>query len=480
MASVMPSQRTPKPSVAIIGGGWAGLSCAAELAEHRDLHITLLEAAPELGGRARGLIWNTSPKRDTTPSTESGSRWIDNGQHLTLGAYTATFDLLRKVGAPAWDAEPLRWSGVAANRNIQHDWQVPTIGWPWRVLSGVIPGRGPQGWPWSWKISVARSLLKLQLDHWQMNGCQTAHEWLFKQKAPHGLIEHFWRPLTEGALNTKLEEASARVLANVMRDSIGGGPGSTSVMQPRHNLSVDGVDPIAQHLRRHGVQIHTSRRVVRLSAGTTDQQAWCLECATTDSHDQPMTRDEFDQVVIALPFQSTHQLWLNSSFAPTPASQRWERLEPRAITTVWIALDKTQAKALNDLPTWFVFNPVHGVEHLAQVAVIREGILALVISAQQHPISKDDLRSALESQVLHQLQVDIRSLPQKWITEKKATWACTPDTPWPNDDEIQGLTGQTGIWRCADDLEPGYPATIESAVRSGKRTALRVRSVLSG
>jgi hydroxysqualene dehydroxylase len=40
--------------VAVVGGGWAGLSAAVE-ARGRGHAVTLFEMAPQLGGRARGV-----------------------------------------------------------------------------------------------------------------------------------------------------------------------------------------------------------------------------------------------------------------------------------------------------------------------------------------------------------------------------------------------------------------------------------------
>ena len=70
--------------VAVIGGGCAGLAAAARLTEH-GIHCTLYEASPHLGGRARGLNWK-------------GQR-LDNGQHILLGAYRDTLQLMRLAGA---------------------------------------------------------------------------------------------------------------------------------------------------------------------------------------------------------------------------------------------------------------------------------------------------------------------------------------------------------------------------------------------
>jgi hydroxysqualene dehydroxylase len=74
--------KTAKPIV-IVGGGWAGLAAGVELARHRQPCI-LLESAKQLGGRARSVAID--------------GRALDNGQHLLLGAYESTLDLLRIVG----------------------------------------------------------------------------------------------------------------------------------------------------------------------------------------------------------------------------------------------------------------------------------------------------------------------------------------------------------------------------------------------
>ncbi|MFM8445971.1 MAG: NAD(P)-binding protein, partial [Actinomycetota bacterium] len=106
--------------LAIIGGGWAGLACAAALSRRTSQPISVFEAAPSLGGRARGLLWN--------------DRTIDNGQHLTIGAYRQTFALLQAAGAPSWIRTPLNWCGVGRHAAIEQQWPVPSQAWPGRAL----------------------------------------------------------------------------------------------------------------------------------------------------------------------------------------------------------------------------------------------------------------------------------------------------------------------------------------------------------
>jgi len=72
--------------VVVIGGGFAGLSAAAALAE-RGHRVLVLDARPQLGGRATAFT-----------DRETGEL-VDNGQHVLFGCYRATFEFLARIGA---------------------------------------------------------------------------------------------------------------------------------------------------------------------------------------------------------------------------------------------------------------------------------------------------------------------------------------------------------------------------------------------
>ena len=72
--------------VTVIGAGFAGLAAAVGLQERRH-QVTLLERRGVLGGRATSY-------RDAVTGED-----VDNGTHLMVGAYAATFDLVRRAGA---------------------------------------------------------------------------------------------------------------------------------------------------------------------------------------------------------------------------------------------------------------------------------------------------------------------------------------------------------------------------------------------
>ena len=67
----------PGLSVAIVGGGYAGMAAAITL-QAAGVKCVVFEAGKTLGGRARRIVYR--------------GEVIDNGQHILAGAYT---ELLR-------------------------------------------------------------------------------------------------------------------------------------------------------------------------------------------------------------------------------------------------------------------------------------------------------------------------------------------------------------------------------------------------
>ena len=88
----------PMDPVIIIGAGWAGLSAALHLRQ-AGVPVRVLEAAPQAGGRAR---------RQVLPWPDTDGIALDNGQHLLLGAYRDTLDLVAWLDGQGMDRLPLR------------------------------------------------------------------------------------------------------------------------------------------------------------------------------------------------------------------------------------------------------------------------------------------------------------------------------------------------------------------------------------
>ena len=105
-----------------------------------------------------------------------------------------------------------------------------------------------------------------------------------------------------------------------------------------------------------------------------------------------------------------------------------------------------------------------------QLDAAQAGLLAVVVSASTEASALDhaELVAAISVQLAETLQrPELRQpLWSKVITEKRATFACTPGLMRP-----ANQTALPGLWLAGDYTDGDYPATIEGAVRSGLRAA---------
>src|SRR3954463_15575345 len=83
---------SPNQTVAIIGGGLAGLAAGCALSD-AGYRVQLLERRPFLGGRASSY---------EHPGT---GEVVDNCQHVLLGCCTNLLDFYRRIGS----ADKIRW-----------------------------------------------------------------------------------------------------------------------------------------------------------------------------------------------------------------------------------------------------------------------------------------------------------------------------------------------------------------------------------
>ncbi len=146
--------------------------------------------------------------------------------------------------------------------------------------------------------------------------------------------------------------------------------------------------------------------------------------------------------------------------APTWA-QAAAALGHTAITTVYALGPRhhplaAPMLALRGGPAQFVFDR-------GQLRAADAGVLAFVLSHSEG--EREDLQAATLEQAREQLGLT-GLIPLRSITERRATFACTP-----------GLTRPPGavapdLWAAGDFIDGPYPATIEGAVRSGQAAGL--------
>ena len=420
--------------VAVIGGGWAGLAAAigATQAGHQ---VTVFEAAHHWGGRARALPCRLP---DGTEAT------LDNGQHILIGAYSDTLELMRTVGVDPKATLlrlPLTMLFPDGEGIRLPDWPMPLD-----VLAGVLGARG-------WSISDKWSLLRTT-SRWQLSGFHCAANQsvadLCKEIAPT-VLQTLIEPLCVSALNTPAERASGQVFLRVLKDSLLGGKGSSNLLLPRTDLSTLFPDAAAKWLANQGTTLRLGQRIEDL----VHQGNWRVNGEAFDSVIWATSSSVASQV-LAKPTDQSKSAQAMRAWATLAANLCYE-----SIATVYVQAGNARLPqpmlALRSnaaCPAQFVFDR----GQLGGPA----GLLAFVVSASS------DERAALQTKVLQQARAQLTALRQdtelvavQTVVEKRATFACKPGLVRPAQHIAPGLLA------CGDYVQGPYPATLEGAVRSG-------------
>jgi hydroxysqualene dehydroxylase len=436
-----------RPStVAVIGAGWAGCAAAVELAR-AGAQVTLYEAARVAGGRARRI--------------EYQGNTLDNGQHILLGAYRDSLRMMRMVGLqPSQLLLRLPLQMRYPNSEGGMDLLAPRLPAPLHLALGVLRAKGLS---LADKLSLARFASAARWMGWQLNLDCTVSELLERFEQTDRLTQLMWRPLCIAALNTPPERASAKVFLAVLRDSLGASRAASDMLLPRADLSALFPDAAITWLQKHGGKVMLGNRVSAIHA---DDRGWTLS--------SEQQSDNYQHVVIAT--SAAHGQSLVRGMDGALADML--TFEYEAITTCYLQYAPTvhlpaPMLALIDDPDnqrWgqFVFDR-------GQLDATQAGLLAVVISASGTATESgtQSLETSVAQQLAHDLQMPELATPLwcKAITEKRATFACTPDLPRP-----PNATAHTGLWLAGDYTESEYPATIEGAVRSGVKVAAAIRA----
>ncbi|WP_159775245.1 hydroxysqualene dehydroxylase HpnE [Streptomyces sp. HM190] len=436
----------PGSTAVVVGGGLAGVTTALALAD-AGVRVTLLEGRPRLGGLAF--------------SFQRGTLTVDNGQHVYLRCCTAYRWFLDRIDATA--LAPL-----------QNRLDVPVLdadGRPGRRLGRLrrdalpVPlhlGRSLATYPHlslAERAKVGRAALALQaldpddpaLDERDFAGFLAAHG----QSAR--AVEALWDLVGVATLNAVARDASLGLAAMVFRTGLLSDPGAADIGWAHVPLG-ELHDRLARKaLDSAGVRTELRTRVTALSAG--EDGAWRVDVPGESLH--------ADTVVLAVPQREAYDL------LPPGALDRPERLleiGTAPILNVHVVYDRTVLSR----PFFAALgSPVQWVFDRTEASGLSEGqYLALSQSAAHHEI--DQPVAALRERYLPELE---RLLPRTrdarvkdfFVTrERTATFAPTPGVGRLRPG---ARTKAPGLYLAGAWTATGWPATMESAVRSGVSAA---------
>ena len=460
------------PTVAVAGGGLAGLAAACALADS-GFHVTLFEKRPFLGGRASSY---------EHPGT---GEVVDNCQHVLLGCCTNLIEFYRRTGvedkirwydklvflepggrasfiAPSFLPSPLHTT-PAFLRAACLGWRDKlAIARAMMILAGVLPDRGTEQQP-------ARSKGKIIVRDTGENFLA----WLRRQRQTERAIERFWKTILVSALNEDLDRISVPYAAQVVRESFlkskaGGRMGVPTVpLTDLYNAAGD-------YVHARGGALHFRRPVEGFTTETSGVRV------RLDDHDEA-----FDYLVVALPFDAVGRV-LPDVRESTPIREALAHFESSPITGIHLWFDRQisdfdHAVLLDRTIQWMFhksrLQPMRKQQTefplLAKAA--RSGAptdvgsyIELVVSSSKTLIDKS--RPEIVDLALREVREFFSAARQAnlvkstVIKEVNATYSPRPgiDAHRPS-----AATAWPRVFLAGDWTATGWPATMEGAVRSG-------------
>jgi squalene-associated FAD-dependent desaturase len=407
----------------VVGGGLAGLSAAFQLLDWEH-DVTLLEARPTLGGAVQTL-----PEREGDPDPPP-----DNGQHIALGCCHAYLDFLERIG---------QGSSVERRRLalpvIAEDGSVAFIG------AGALALLRYRHVPLRDRLAIARVARRLGSLAPNDHDGETFAALLRRLDQSEAAIDRFWDVFMRPALNLPSEEVSARLALFTVQTALLADKRASDLVLPRRPLGEMHGEAAGRVLAERGALVRTHARVVEL-----EQDAALL----ADGE-----RVHADAFVLAVPSSESARLLGE----PAPA------LGDSPIVSVHLLFDRRLlqydlAAMLGSRAHW-----VFDRGRLAGREPERGQYLTVVSSGAPEllEVRGKELVELIAGEVTSRLgQAEL--LWSRVSREPAATFAARPGTAKlrPGFATSRPNVARAGAW-----TDTGWPATMESAVRSGHEAA---------
>jgi squalene-associated FAD-dependent desaturase len=420
-----------KRRASVVGGGLAGLAAGVELADAGS-QVTLYESRTRLGGG--------------TFSFERNGLWLDNGQHVALRCCTAYLQFLERIGSD--HLLPLQRRlhvPVLRERRPRASISRVRLPPPLHLAPSLLRYAPLSLAERAAAVRAALALKRLDPDDAKLE-CEPFGGWLRAHGQTPNAIAALWNLIALPTLNLPADEASLAAAVKVFRTGLLDGADAADIGIPLAPFQRLHADPAQAALEAKGGRVLLS---------------------------SPVRPDDLDELLAEGPVVLAVPPHAAAEFVPVDV----DGLGESPIVNLHVhydrpVLDVPLAAAL-DSPVQFLFDRT-------EPAGARDGqLLAVSLS---HAVDEIGMSvGALRERYLPALE---RLLPAaRGATvidfaathEPRATFRAAPGVrrlrPGPN-------TGRPGLYLAGAWTDTGWPATMESAVRSGlaaARAALAAR-----
>ena len=439
------------PTVAIAGGGLAGLAAACALSD-AGFRVTLFEKRPFLGGRASSY---------EHPGT---GEVVDNCQHVLFRLCTNLVEFYQRIGV----ADHIRWYDQMTF--------IEPGGRASVMQSSFLPAplhTAPSFFGFSFlsaadKLAIARALTPLTLSPQRDTG-ESFQQWLDQHGQTKNAVARFWRPILVSALSEELDRISIPAAAQVIRESMKS-PAARQMGVPTIPLT-DLYNAAGDYVRARGGVLHFRCPVERFAE---DSSGVRVQVRGKDWPDAGAD-EKFDYLIAALPFDALDRILPQG---PESAGLREDisHFENSPITGIHLWFDRQ----ISDLDHAVLLDrTIQWMFHKSRLQPIRTqgtnsqgSYIELVVSSSKTLIEKS------RSEIVELAVAEVREffpaarqanlVKSTVIKEVNATYSPRPgiDVHRP-----AALTAWPRVFLAGDWTATGWPATMEGAVRSGYSAA---------
>ena len=450
MNDTRPVASSPRPPVLIIGGGFAGLAAAVDLAE-QGWPVVLLERRHFLGGRAYSF------------TDKMTGDVIDNGQHLMMGCYHHTLAFLDKLGA----RHKLKFQ-TNPRVDFLHEhagharFQCPRLPAPLHLVGGLARLHS-LNWRDRWHaLRVGLALRGLHGNRTRLADI-TVRQWLNELGQTPQMQSRFWDLVALATLNESPDRASADMFARVLDQAFMHSKQDSTMVVARVGLSDLYTTDAQMFIEKRGGQVRLNASVKKIDFADGRAVGVTLESGATIAASAIISAAPYFMLNRMLPAELVKQHAAWQAIAQFQSA-------PIVSINVWYDRPVTDLEfvGLLDSPIEWVFNK----NAIAGDAQRPTQHLALVISGAHEAAkqTKDELLAVAnrEMQRFFPAARAAQLVHSFIIREHDATLAHTvgtarlrprQQTPYPN------------FFFAGDWTATGLPATIEGAVWSGQECA---------
>ncbi len=414
-------------SIAIVGGGLAGLAAAVALAS-AEYRVTLFEARPFLGGRATSYPLNTADENSPT---------IDNCQHVLLRCCKNLIDFYERLGVSdrIQFYREFYWIEPGGRVSIMARGKLPA---PFHFTGSFAKLRFLSFWD---KLAIARGLLSIHYEYGKRADLDriTMLDWLREKKQTPQAIERFWRQVCVSAISEEPDRMAASYGLQVFYLGFLSRPDAYEFGVPAVPLgelySPDVLSSfpqikIAQRASVQQVRIESERVIGLIVNG---------ECVKADAYILAIPFERLSTVAPALPIDVSA-----FTHAPITGIHLWF---DRPIT------DLPHATLLDRTMQW-MFNKKDG-RHI-QLVVSASRTLTEMPRAEVIELALKELKEffpGVQHAVLEHAHV---------VKDVRAVLSAAPNLERPSN-----VTSIANLFLAGDWTRSGWPAIMEGAVRSG-------------